>query len=564
VAPLIKFSIINEVEGLLFPSRAGVSKEQRKLVSRAAVAAVAMAVLPAVVPVHAQGTSAQPIASSIVQTSAGLVIGLMRSSGGAEFLGIPYAEPPVGKLRWQPPVPKKPWKGTRDALSFGASCAQPLLGGAWNQWDADHGQEDCLYLNVITPVWPAAGKLPVMFWIHGGANAGGSGSGALYNDGTLTGHGVLLVTINYRLSVFGFLAHPALAHESRHQATGNYGLMDQIRALEWVKKNIANFGGDPNNITVFGQSAGSIDTGILMTSPLALGLFQKAIAESGSPFAPVLIPLADAEKQGEDIVKDLNLPEGAKGIEALRKIPANDLLAKLGPRAQAWPGIGPDIDGWVVPRRPEAVFAARQEAAIPLLLGTTSREFGNFEPLDALRLAINNAMGDLAPQALALYGLAGDGQGTADPLYGTAAIQWNADIVFHCPITTEALWHSARNPTYEYELDHATPGKEAVGALHSADLPYVFGSFPKTGDIGGTFGPIDFQLAELMESYWTNFAKTGNPNADHLPHWPAVDANQQFLRFTQDGNALVSTTPLRAPQCALYRKALEEKIKAAR
>jgi para-nitrobenzyl esterase len=501
----------------------------------------------------------------VVQTTAGLVRGIVRTSGGAEFLGIPYAQPPIGDLRWREPLPAKSFAGIRNASTFGAACSQPLLGGAWNRYDVANSQEDCLYLNIVTPAWPAVKPLPVMFWIHGGANLGGSGSGDLYNSGTLTEHGVVLVTINYRLGVFGFLAHPALTAESPHHASGNYGLIDQILALHWVRDNIANFGGDPNNITVFGQSAGSMDTGMLMTSPLAAGLFQKAIAESGAAYAPSVDPLADAEKRGQDSAAALNVPAGADGIAALRKISAPDLLVKLGTRASDWPGFTPNVDGWVLPRSPSAVFAAGNEAAIPLLIGTTSREFGSAESADALRAAITHADGDLAPQALALYGLAGEGQGTTDPLYGSAGVQWNADTLFHCPITTEALWHStAHHSTYEYELDHAIPGQEAEGALHSSDLPYVFGYFPKSGNIGGSFTDTDTRLAALIESYWTNFARTGDPNGASLPHWPKLDKAQSYLRFTQDGATAVSITPLRAPECDLYRKVLAQQMNPAK
>jgi para-nitrobenzyl esterase len=500
----------------------------------------------------------------VVHTTAGLIRGVSKPNGGAEFLGIPYAQPPVGDLRWRAPLPAKPWPGVRDASKFGAACPQPLLSGSWNRYDAANSQEDCLFLNVVTPAWPAAKPFPVMFWIHGGANLGGSGSGDLYNSGTLTQHGVVLVTINYRLGVFGFLAHPALTAESPHHAAGNYGLMDQILALRWVRDNIAAFGGDPNNITVFGQSAGSMDTGMLMTSPLAAGLFAKAIAESGAAFAPPVVSLAEAERFGIEAATALNVAAGADGIAALRKIAAPDLIAKLGTRASQWHGFSPDVDGWVLSRPPADVFATGQQAAIPLLIGTTSREFGSSEPLDELRIEITHTTGGLAPQALALYGLNGDGQGTTDPLYGSAAVQWNADNLFHCPITTQALWHaSARNPTFEYELDHAIPGQETQGALHSSDLPYVFGYFPTSGNIGGTFTETDKRLADLIESYWTNFAKSGDPNSANLPHWPALDKTQSYLRFTQDGHTVISTTPLRGAQCGLYRRVLAQQMKPA-
>jgi para-nitrobenzyl esterase len=522
--------------------------------------------LPAIFAVSVDAVQAQQPADPlpdplVVRTTAGLVRGIARPGGGAEFLGIPYAQPPIGDLRWREPLPARPWSGIRDATRFGAACSQPLLVGAWNRYDVAHSQEDCLFLNVITPAWPSSKPLPVMFWIHGGANLGGSASSDLYKDGTLPEHGVVLVTINYRLGVFGFLAHPALTAESPHHDSGNYGLMDQILALHWVHENIAQFGGDPGNITVFGQSAGSMDTGMLMTSPLTAGLFQKAIAESGAAFAPPVGPLAQAEQYGQDAAAALNLPAGADGIAAMRKLSANDLLVKLGNRAANWPGFGPDVDGWVLPQSPAAVFADGREAAIPLLIGTTSREFGSAETVEALRATITHADGNYAPQALALYGLAGDGLGTNDPLYGSAGVQWDADSLFHCPITTEALWHTAaRHATFEYEFDHAAPGHEAEGAIHSGDLSYVFGYFPAYNNGGGSTNP-EIRFANLIESYWTNFAKTGDPNGANLPQWPTLDQTQSFVRFTQEGTVVVSTAPLRGPQCDLYRKVLAQQMK---
>jgi para-nitrobenzyl esterase len=503
----------------------------------------------------------------VLATSAGKLRGRARPGGGAEFLGIPYAQPPLGILRWRPPVPARTWIGVRDATKFGAACMQPLLEGAWNRHDVEHSSEDCLFLNVITPAWPAAKPLPVMVWLHGGANTGGSASSELYKNGTLAEHGVILVTVNYRLGVFGFLAHPALSRESADRASGNYGLMDQILALKWVRANIARFGGDPNNITLFGQSAGSIDTGILMTSPQARGLFQKAIAESGAVFFPAVASLADAEKRGVETAAALNAPAGVRGIAFMRKIAAEDLLTSLGARAAQWPGYSPDVDGWIVPRSPAAVFAAGDESPIPLLLGTTSREFPIKLPPDALRASITRDAGNLAPQALALYGLTGNAPNApdpVDPLYGTASQQWSADSMFHCPIATEALWHArTHQPVYEYELDHPIPGQEAQGAVHSGDLPYVFGYFPKESNIGGNFNQVDFKLADLIERYWTNFARTGNPNGPGLPAWPRLDAAQRYLDFAVDGSAAASDKPLRAAQCGLYRQWTEDRLKLA-
>jgi len=520
--------------------------------------AVAVVAFAALFTLHAEVRAANATERAfVVPTTGGQVKGIPRPVGGAQFLGIPYAQPPVGDLRWHEPLPAKPWSGVRDAGRFGAPCAQPVLGD-WNRHDAENSKENCLFLNVIVPEWPVKKPLPVMFWIHGGANEGGTASSALYKDGTLVDHGVLLVTINYRLGVFGFLAHPELTRESAHGESGNYGLMDQILALEWVRANIANFGGDPHNITLFGQSAGAMDIGMLMTSS-AKNLFQKAIAESGSPFSPPLVPLAEAEKQGEKLAAELDVPK--KGaIESLRHLSANTLLMEIGkldPRNR--PRIGPDIDGWVIRSSPAEVFAAGQESAIPFLFGTTTREFGSTMSPAALRAMIERATGKYAGKALEAYGLAKGGVGADNAKYGTAADQWIADVVFRCSATTEGAWHSAaHHQTYEYEFDHAIPGRE--NAVHSSDLPYVFGYFPKTGNIAGNFGKTDLKIADLMETYWTNFAKTGNPNSHNLPEWRKFGKSGQFVEFTQNGQVKESAG-LRRAQCRVYREVLKRGLK---
>ena len=486
----------------------------------------------------------------IVKTTSGQIEGKARFRGGAEFLGIPYAEPPVGDLRWHEPVPMKPWAGVRDATSFGAPCSQPDL-GAWNRRDAESGKEDCLFLNVIVPDWPLAKPLPVMFWIHGGANEGGTASSALYKDGTLVNHGVILVTVNYRLGIFGFLAHPELTAESAHHASGNYGLMDQLLALRWVRDNITKFGGDVNNITVFGQSAGSMDTSMLMTSPLAKEMFQRAIGQSAAAFTAPLLPLAEAERTGTSLAQQLGAPAGQSQIKFLRTLSAADLLTALG-KLPSHPHVGADIDGWVLPEQPAAVFASRREARIPLLYGTTTREFGSNEPVEHLRATIASAAGTFTDKALAAYDLANGGQGAIDPKYGTAADQWSADMIFRCPATTQGLWHAAaHNPTYEYEFNHAIPGQQS--AVHSADLPYVFGYFPRGGNISGNFADLDRKLADLIETYWTNFAKTGNPNGAGLPDWPQQGDTGVYVQFQQDGT-VQTATGLRTRQCSVYRE----------
>jgi para-nitrobenzyl esterase len=488
----------------------------------------------------------------VVKTTSGELKGKPRPGGGVEFLGIPYAQSPLGDLRWREPVPAKSWSGVRNAIAFGAPCAQPDL-GEWNRRDAETGKEDCLFLNVIVPEWPVAKPLPVMFWIHGGANEGGTASSALYKDGTLVNHGIILVTVNYRLGIFGFLAHAELTAESAHHASGNYGLNDQVLALKWVRDNVRNFGGDPGNITVFGQSAGAIDTSLLMTSPLAKGLFQKAIAQSGAALTEPILPLDAAERSGTSLAQALYAPARGGQIEFLRKFSAAELLAALA-KVPKRLRVGPDIDGWVLHEQPAVAFANGEEAHIPFLYGTTTREFGSSESPGQLRTTISSAAGALAPKALAAYGFAGDGHSATDAKYGSAADQWSADMTFRCPSVAQAAWHIAGGSTiYQYEFNHAIPGHESEGAVHSADLPYVFGFFPKWGNISGNFNDVDKRLADLMETYWTNFAKTGNPNGTGLPNWPKQDATGTYIQFQQDGS-VQTATDLRSVQCGLYRE----------
>ena len=497
----------------------------------------------------------------VVSTANGQLKGAARASGGAEFLGIPYARPPVGDLRWREPVPAKSWNGVRDATAFGAPCAQPVLGD-WNKHDSETSKEDCLFLNVMTPVWPPKTPLPVMVWFHGGANAGGTASSPLYKDGTLVQQGVVLVTVNYRLGIFGFLSLPALTKESEYHSSGNYGLLDQLLALHWVQDNIAKFGGDPANVTVFGQSAGAIDAGYLMVSPLGKGLFQRIIAQSGSPLGPPLPTLAQEEQANEKLVTTLKPPAGQE-LAFLRERSVADLLALAGKQdPQAPPMIGPVIDGWVLVHHPAVVLATGEEAPVTLLIGTTTREFGMPGELEAVRKFIREVTGNLADRALALYGLANRGVGNPDVLYGSAGDQWLADLAFRCPTTTEAQWLTvAHHPVYEYELQHAIPGQEAQGSVHSADLPYVFGYFPKEGNIAGKFGEVDFKLADLIERYWTNFAKSGDPNSEGLAKWPEFDGSQAYLQFKQDGSVGIATG-LRKAQCDLYRDVLKARLTA--
>jgi para-nitrobenzyl esterase len=379
----------------------------------------------------------------------------------------------------------------------------------------------------------------------------------LYTDGKLPGHGVVLVSVNYRLGVFGFLAHPELTGESPHHGAGNYGLKDQMLALEWVIANIAQFGGDAKNITVFGQSAGAIDTGLLMVSP-AKRMFQKAIQESGAAFTAPVELLAEAEGDGRKFAAAMGAPEGAGQIAFLRGIPASEMIKKLTAH-EPHQRFGPDVDGWVLARSPAAVFAAGEESAIPLMFGTTTREFESTASADELRGTITRMSGEFAPQVLKVYGLADGGTGTLDPVYGTAADQIAADATFRCPATAEARLHTAaHHVAYEYEFNHAVPGQPA--AIHSTDLGFVFGFYPKTGNLAGSYADTDFKVSDMVESYFTNFAKTGNPNGAGLPNWPVFGSAAAYVQITQDGR-IEKAEDLRGPECKVYRDVIEARNK---
>jgi para-nitrobenzyl esterase len=500
----------------------------------------------------------------VVSVSGGKIRGrMLPAPGGAVFKGIPYVQPPLGDLRWREPVPVKPWRGVRDASGFGPSCTQNNTG--WNAQEAPGNQEDCLHINVWTPEWPARKKLPVMFFIHGGGNTTGA-SRVDYLDGTsLARRGVVLVSANYRLGVFGFFAHPELTRESPHKASGNYGLMDQIAALQWIRANIARFGGDPGNITVFGHSAGSMNIGMLMTSPLAKGLFHKAIQQSGAVFGfRTFRSLAESEEAGRKLAERLNVPaDGA--IAALRKMKAEDLQKAVFPpsppagTAVPGAGVGPNVDGWVLKQAPADVFTSGRQHAIPLMIGIAAREMSGGASPDALRKTIADAYGDLAPKALALYGLAEPGsKGNEDPLYGDVAAQWGADAGFRCGSILEAeIQAGNRRAAYLYQFNRAIPGRAATA--HAQELPYVFGNLLPAGFVGGPFGPQDRKISDEMQLYWTQFAKTGNPNGNGLPMWEKYDSvTRPHIEFTDDGP--VAKEGLRRTFCVLFIESMKRRF----
>jgi para-nitrobenzyl esterase len=462
------------------------------------------------------------------------------AAGGAVFKGIPFAAPPVGDLRWREPAPAKTWPGVRDATKFGSRCMQ----------SGQDVSEDCLYLNVWTPDWPPKSRKPVMVWIHGGGNFAGAGSEPIFDGEAFARRGVVLVTANYRLGVFGFFAHPELTAESARHASGNYGLMDQIAALKWVRDYITRFGGDPRNVTIFGESAGSLDINVLMTSPLAKGLYSRLIGESGPVVAPP--PLADGEKKGLSVATGLK----AGSIKAMRAISAEELQKATGQGLQfLGPLLGVVVDGWVLPRAPFQVFQAGQEHRIDLLLGSNARELSRpFFPVAGLKEGIEADFGPLAPQAMQIYRVGDAVEPPADPVLGSVMAQWATDSQFRCGTVAELVWHSqARNRSYEFQFSRVPPGRESVGAAHASEIPYVFGTLPVAGRAPNApkYDSTDSAVSDQMQQYWANFAKTGDPNGGSLPKWPIFDpASRAYMEFTADGP--IAREGLRRAACDLF------------
>ena len=489
----------------------------------------------------------------IVSVTGGQIRGSARA-GGAVFKGIPFAAAPTGERRWREPMAVQAWSGVRDATKFGAICPQaptPIVGDAIKT-----ASEDCLFLNVWTAQWPTAGAArPVMVWIPGGGNFAGAASQGVYDGEPLARRGVVVVTLNYRLGAFGFFSHPALTRESPRKASGNQGILDQIAALRWVQENIARFGGDPKNVTIFGESAGSLDVSVLMTSPLSKGLFHRAIAESG---AVVLVgepsTLADAEKRGQAAASRWKVPADAS-LDTLRKVSTADILGAepnfFGEGiADSFPNLGITVDGYVFPRKPAQVFAVGQQHRVPMLLGSNGREQvpGSTLAKD-LPDAIAKRYGPLAPRALTLYA------GAPDPVYGTPAEQWGTDSSFRCSTVAQAMWHAAAgNPAFEYEFVHVPPERAALGATHASELSHVFGTYEQ-GVLA--VGPpakateADARLSDVMQRYWTNFAKTGDPNGPGLPKWPKFDTkSRDYVEFATSG--ATAKQGLRRPFCDLF------------
>ncbi len=496
----------------------------------------------------------------VVSVPGGQVRGQSLKDGGAVFKGIPYAQPPLADLRWRTPAPVKPWRGVREAIQFGGTCAMNPIWGMPKVVN-----EDCLYINVWTPALPPAPLKPVMVWIHGGGNVAGSGN---ENGESLMRHGVVLVSFNYRLAVFGFFAHPALTAETPDHTAGNYGLMDQIAALQWVQENIKKFGGDPSNVTIFGESAGGMDVTLLMTSPLAKGLFGRVIAESGSVLIDRgAVPLPVEEQFGEKLAAAAELPHGVDTMKAMRAASVEQLLAAFGkvvPPGGVPDGLGVTVDGKVLPDSPARVFAEGKQLPAGLIIGINAREFGGPPDAAEVKKDIEKTYGDLAAQALPLYGIttAADGkvsQGAPDPSYGDAGAQWMTDITFRCPAVVVAYWNQkAGQSTYLYQFDRGVPGHPEIGAAHASEVVYVFGNLDEKRPMRPNYDAADYEISKAMQEYWTNFAKTGDPDGNGLPAWPQYQAEtKRYMQFTDNGP--VAGANLRQAQCRVYADLLRER-----
>jgi len=456
--------------------------------------------------------AAVPASAAPVQTEGGLVDGV-GEDGVTVFKGIPFAAPPVGDLRWREPQPAAAWSGVKRADVFSPICMQ--RGSYPEDAPAEPMSEDCLTLNVWVPHGAVAGaNLPVMVWIYGGGLLNGTASTPLYAGDALARRGMILVTANYRLGALGFLAHPELTRESAHKVSGNYGLLDQIAALGWVKRNIAAFGGDAGNVTVFGQSSGSISISALCASPLAAGLFRRAIGQSGGLFEPLEVApefaLAGAEQEGVSFAARL----GAPSLAALRAKPAADIVAaRFSPHAV--------IDGRLLREPPYDALAAGRGCDADILVGSNEEEGLSFLAGRTVTAAnLSDLLGeDFPPLIVSLIGP----KAPADDAVAKAAyVAFESDMRFGWDMLAWARLHAkaGRGKTFLYRFAHVPPG--ADGAHHGAEMAYVFGH-----PLNAAWGESDRRLSDAMAAYWTNFAKDGDPNGTGLPAWPAFTAARE-------------------------------------
>jgi para-nitrobenzyl esterase len=476
--------------------------------------------------------SSAGLAGAQVKTATGLVKGKPVDGGTTVYFGVPYAAPPVGDLRWKAPQPAVKWDGVRDATQTAPACMQPKV---FDDINFAKVAEDCLTLNVWVPA--KAKKAPVMVWIHGGGFVAGAGDEPRHNGEAFAKKGVVLVTINYRLGIFGFFAHPELTKESTAHASGNYGLLDQIAALKWVKANIAAFGGDPSNVTIFGESAGSFSVSALVATPLAKGLFEKAIGESGAFFTLTerSMPLSAAEQQGATFA---TTAVQADSLASLRGKSAQEVMdAAVKAKAQFWPV----VDGYVFPKPVPAIYAAGEQNHVPLLAGWNADEIRmavtlnpNKPTVQSITENARKQFGDHADAIVKAYGANTD----ADALEAAASLGNDSFIGYGTWKWIESHLATGKSPVYRYSFDRKIPVPEGnsvmgrpatsadIGARHAGEIEYVFGSLalslPKT-----PWTDDDRKLSDEMTSFWANFARNGDPYGPGLPAWPKYTADSR-------------------------------------
>ena len=448
------------------------------------------------------------VAADTVRVEGGLLSGTTGITSDVKvYKGVPFAAAPVGDLRWRAPKPAPKWEGVRKADQFGATCMQtPYAEGSPYRSAPEPVSEDCLFLNIWSGATSQKEARPVMVWIHGGAFTRGSGSNPVYDGEELAKKGVILVTVNYRLGVFGFLAHPDLTKESDRNSSGNYGILDQIAALEWVQKNIEAFGGDPKRVTIFGESAGSWSVNALVATPLAKGLFQRAIGESGASFSP-LPKLADAEQAGLKVAKSLN----ANSIAEMRAKSAAELMKLSGELARA------NIDGWMLPDQISAIFARGKQNDVPTLIGSNADEGSAFTPpntkAEGFKLLAKTRFGDQADDFLTIYPARTDEQAHAS---AAAAMR---DQTFGWEMRTWARMQAktGKSKVFVYYFSRVPPGAvgKKLGAYHASEIRYVFNNMQNV-----QAEDIDREIARMMSTYWVNFATKGDPNGKSLLRWP--------------------------------------------
>ena len=478
------------------------------------------------------GVTAWAAATGEVRIDSGRVKGAV-NDGVVSFKGVPFAEPPVGDLRWRPPQALKPWKGVREALEYGSDCMQkPFPGDA-----APLGTppaEDCLFVNVWAPEKPASKSLAVMVWIYGGGFVNGGSSPSVYDGSQFAKRGVVFVSFNYRLGRFGFFAHPALTKENPSGLLGNYGYLDQIAALRWVQKNAAAFGGDPKNVTIFGESAGGGSVLTMLTSPLSKGLFHKAIIESGGGRSLLMGPryLDRANAQGQPSAESVGVAfaksvgiagEDAAALAELRKLPADKVVSGLNMASMGTPTYcGPMVDGKIVVESPAEAYAAGRGVKVPLMAGANSADIGFAFPKSKDDLFA--PLGDDAAKAKAIY----DPDGSLK--LRNLAMTFAADQMMVEPsrFIVKTLI-AAGQPAYEFRFSYVAESmrKQWAGAPHATEIPFVFDTV--SARYGKDLAEADKATAQAANAYWVNFAKTGNPNGAGLPEWPKYNPSSDKL-----------------------------------